>query len=364
MIELLETTVREMIVTKYKEDALDEIERIQGLPSVEEKEEMKNLILEEMYASISELPENEKMISQFQINIGLVAQSWADNTGISLDAAINYLSSLPTEEFNILFNNTLDGMAIDLYSQYSGMNAGSDNTKKVADEFDKHLELATEEDFIFYYENHMPDKVSDLTKDDLIDSLGVKTLDNPAFINIYPIDFEMKETLANMITEYNNLVEEEDKIEYTDIVAMLMSSVSNIINAISVVLICFVSISLIVSSIMIGIITYISVLERTKEIGILRAVGASKNDVSSVFNAETAIVGLFAGIVGILSTVILCIPINIIAREVTGIASLTAVLPWYGYLLIILSVILTLIAGFIPSVMAANTDPVKSFRSE
>ena len=167
-----------------------------------------------------------------------------------------------------------------------------------------------------------------------------------------------------MISEYNDSVSEDDKIEYTDIVAMLMSSVSNIINAISVILICFVSISLIVSSIMIGIITYISVLERTKEIGILRAVGASKSDVSSVFNAETAIVGLFAGIVGILSTVILCIPINIIAREVTVIASLTAVLSWYGYLLIVLSVILTLIAGFIPSGMAAKNDPVKSLRSE
>jgi putative ABC transport system permease protein len=125
-----------------------------------------------------------------------------------------------------------------------------------------------------------------------------------------------------------------------------------------------VSISLIVSSIMIGIITYISVLERTKEIGILRAIGASKKDISRVFNAETVIVGLLAGLVGIVITVLLCIPISIIAQHITGISSLTAVLPWYGYLLVLLSVGLTVIAGLFPAKMAAKKDPVEALRSE
>ena len=174
----------------------------------------------------------------------------------------------------------------------------------------------------------------------------------------------MKDNIAQMINDYNSSASENDKIEYTDVAAMLMSSVSSIITAISVVLICFVSISLIVSSIMIGIITYISVLERTKEIGILRAIGASKRDISRVFNAETMIVGLLAGFVGILVTVLLCIPVSIIAQSITGISSLTAILPWYGYLLILLSVGLTVIAGLFPSRVAANKDPVEALRSE
>ena len=167
-----------------------------------------------------------------------------------------------------------------------------------------------------------------------------------------------------MISAYNNSASEDDQIKYTDIAAMLMSSVSDIINAISVVLICFVSISLIVSSIMIGIITYISVLERTKEIGILRAIGASKKDISRIFNAETMIIGFLAGMVGIVSTVLICFPISWIARTLTGISSLTAVLPWFGYLLIPLSIGLTMIAGLFPASMAAKKDPVVALRTE
>ena len=167
-----------------------------------------------------------------------------------------------------------------------------------------------------------------------------------------------------MIDDYNGTVSEDDQIKYTDIAAMLMSSVSDIITAISVVLICFVSISLLVSSIMIGIITYISVLERTKEIGILRAIGASKKDISRIFNAETLIIGLLAGVVGIASTVLLCFPISWVARYFTNISSLTAQLPWYGYLLIVLSVSLTMIAGLLPSSMAAKKDPVVALRTE
>jgi putative ABC transport system permease protein len=143
-----------------------------------------------------------------------------------------------------------------------------------------------------------------------------------------------------------------------------MSSITTIIDIVTYVLVAFVAISLVVSSIMIGIITYISVLERTKEIGILRAVGASKRDIARVFNAETVIVGLLAGVVGIVLTLMMCIPINLIARDATGIQSLTAMLPWYGYLLIVLSVALTFIAGLFPSRVAAKKDPVIALRTE
>jgi putative ABC transport system permease protein len=271
---------------------------------------------------------------------------------------------LPQKEFDVLFETALNDTAIEAYKSYGGMSSNAENDKKVAKALDEYLSKATDEDLIFFYDNHIPNKISDKSQLDVLSSVGYATLDNPSYIYIYPKDFEMKDNIADMIAEYNANVSEDDQIEYTDIAAMLMSSVSDIITAISVVLICFVSISLVVSSIMIGIITYISVLERTKEIGILRAIGASKRDISSVFNAETMIVGFLAGLVGITTTILLCFPISWIARSVTGIGSLTAVLPWYGYLLILLSVVLTLIAGLLPSSMAAKKDPVIALRTE
>ena len=158
---------------------------------------------------------------------------------------------------------------------------------------------------------------------------------------------------------------EEDQISYTDMVALLMSSITTIINVISYVLIAFVAISLVVSSIMIGIITYISVLERTKEIGILRAIGASKRDISRVFNAETFIIGLAAGVIGIGITLLLNIPINIIVHDLTGIQSINSTLPAAGGVgLVLISVVLTFIAGLIPSGLAAKKDPVEALRTE
>ncbi len=195
--------------------------------------------------------------------------------------------------------------------------------------------------------------------------LGYVDFDHPNMISIYPKDFEDKEKIVELINSYNNAQEENDKITYTDTVALLMSSVTTIINAISYVLIAFVAISLVVSSIMIGIITYISVLERTKEIGILRAIGASKRDISRVFNAETFIVGLAAGIIGIGATLLLNIVINIILFSLTGLATLKATLPVAGAIILVaISVGLTLIAGLIPSRVAAKKDPVIALRTE
>lgn len=210
--------------------------------------------------------------------------------------------------------------------------------------------------------------VSDSTYYDNMNTLGVISLDEPNAISIYPIDFEAKEAIADIIGDYNRRMEaageKEKAITYTDVVGMLMSSVTDIINAISYILIAFVAISLIVSSIMIGIITYISVLERTKEIGILRSIGASKRDISRVFNAETIIIGLVSGAIGILVTVLLNIPINLIIEEITDISGLSALPPVAGLILVAISVILTLIAGLMPSGYAAKKDPVVALRTE
>lgn len=210
--------------------------------------------------------------------------------------------------------------------------------------------------------------VSDSTYYDNMNTLGVISLDEPNAISIYPIDFEAKEAIADIIGDYNRRMEaageKEKAITYTDVVGMLMSSVTDIINAISYILIAFVAISLIVSSIMIGIITYISVLERTKEIGILRSIGASKRDISRVFNAETIIIGLVSGAIGILVTVLLNIPINLIIEEITDISGLSALPPIAGLILVAISVILTLIAGLMPSGYAAKKDPVVALRTE
>ena len=194
--------------------------------------------------------------------------------------------------------------------------------------------------------------------------LGISDLDNPDNISIYPKDFDSKEKIVGIIDKYNSKKKEADKIKYTDIVGIMMSSVQTIVNAVSSVLIAFVAISLIVSSIMIAIITYISVLERTKEIGILRAIGASKKDISRVFNAETLIEGFAAGVLGIIVTIILNIPINIIIKHIVDISHISKLPVGGAIILILISVLLTMIAGLIPSKMAAKKDPVEALRTE
>ncbi len=209
----------------------------------------------------------------------------------------------------------------------------------------------------------------DATYESVLETLDDAEKASPASINFYAKDFESKDAIEQFIADYNSAAEKdgrkEDVLEYSDIVGAMMSSVTIIINAISYVLIAFVSISLVVSSIMIGIITNISVLERTKEIGVLRAIGASKKDVSRVFNAETLLIGLASGAIGILSTLILCIPITAIVQGLTGLDNIRAILPWQGAVaLVIISMILTLIAGIIPSRSAAKKDPVVALRTE
>lgn len=204
---------------------------------------------------------------------------------------------------------------------------------------------------------------------DVLGGVGLVDPESPSVINIYPATFEDKEYVNSLIEAYNRQFPEEGegsekRIKYDDYLGMALSSMTTIINAVSYVLIGFVSVSLVVSSIMIGIITYISVLERIKEIGVLRALGASKTDVSRVFNAETLIIGFAAGIIGIGITVLLNIPISLIIKSLAGISNV-AVLPWQGGLILVaISMVLTLIAGLIPSRMAAKKDPVIALRSE
>ena len=225
----------------------------------------------------------------------------------------------------------------------------------------------TDDEIAEAFSEQMASQTDNATYEGNLELLGKGDLDSPSTISIYPIDFEAKETIDNLIDDYNAQVRadgEGTEIQYTDIVGMLMSSVADIVNAITYILIAFVAISLVVSSIMIGIITYISVLERTKEIGILRAIGASKRDVSRIFTAETFIIGLVSGLLGVGITVLLDIPVNAIIYAVAGVENLAAVPVGPGIALVVISVVLSWVAGLAPSRMAAKKDPVTALRTE
>lgn len=231
-----------------------------------------------------------------------------------------------------------------------------------------YLAALSQEELEALMASYMQPATSSATYDDNMEAFGVADLEKPSSIMIYPVDFASKDAISDKISEYNDMVRadgrEEAVINYTDYIGLMMSSVSTIINAISYVLIAFVAISLVVSSIMIGIITYISVLERTKEIGILRSIGASKHDISMVFNAETLIVGFVSGAMGIIVTLLLIIPINAVIKNLSGISNVAG-LPWVAALILVLiSMALTFIAGLIPAKMAAKKDPVVALRSE
>ena len=224
------------------------------------------------------------------------------------------------------------------------------------------LQNMSQDELAVFMKNYTENMTSSYEEN--IMKLGISELDNPDTISIYPKDFDSKEEIVKIIDDYNKGKKESQKIEYTDVVGIMMSSVTTIVNVISSVLIAFVAISLIVSSIMISIITYISVIERTKEIGILRAIGASKKDISRVFNAETLIEGLCAGLLGIGVTLLLNIPINIIIKNTVDISNISK-LPLNGaIILVIISITLTVIAGLIPAKIAAKKDPVEALRTE
>ena len=291
-----------------------------------------------------------------------------EQSGMEAAAVEAYLSSMSPEDVTATAVGILSAQAKAAYAAEIETQLGTLSTDELAAQLDALLESLPDEAVAADFAEYMPAWFSDSTYEKNLDLLGYNDKTSPTSVNIYAKTFEDKDMISEIIAEYNRRCSddgrEEDIINYTDYVALMMSSISTIINVISYVLIAFVSISLVVSSIMIGIITYISVLERTKEIGILRAIGASKRDISRVFNAETLLVGLTSGTIGIAVTLLLCIPANIIIKHLTDISNLAKLPPVGGVALILISMTLTLIAGLIPSGFAAKKDPVEALRSE
>jgi len=291
-----------------------------------------------------------------------------EQSGMEAAAVDGYMASMSADDLSATALSIVTAQVKAAYAAEIETQLGSLSTDELAAQLDALLESLPDEAVAETYAEYMPAWFSASTYEENLTLLGWNDRTSPTSVNIYARTFEDKDKIAEIIADYNQRCSadgrEEDIINYTDYVALMMSSISTIINVISYVLIAFVSISLVVSSIMIGIITYISVLERTKEIGILRAIGASKKDISRVFNAETLLVGLTSGTIGIGVTLLLCIPANIIIKHLTDISNL-AQLPWVGgAALILISMTLTLIAGLIPAGIAAKKDPVEALRSE
>ncbi|MBQ8961886.1 MAG: ABC transporter ATP-binding protein/permease [Ruminococcus sp.] len=300
--------------------------------------------------------DREQFISQ-------VSEMYSQELGVDSTQVSGYIQSLTDDE---VFSFAQQAVTEQISAQYAEA-AAQQLSAMTADELAELLDKSpiTNEMYVKVFEEFTPEQISSSTYEDNLKLLGVADKDDPSEIRIYAKTFEDKDTISDAIERYNDGAAEADVIHYTDYVALLMSSITGIISGISYLLIAFVGISLVVSSIMIGIITYISVLERTREIGILRAIGASKHDVSTVFNAETLLVGLTAGLIGIGVSVLLTIPINYIIHHVTTLDTLRAHLPLAGaVILVLISMILTLIAGVIPSRVAAKKDPVEALRTE
>ena len=324
------------------------------------------------YAKIMSIPSEEYIASAMQQALNTITkeqmeqvmvQALAQQMGMQESDVMRYLSSMEEEELIGLYREiAAEGIKMQYATMVKQQLSTMDTTTQ-ASALDVALPSYTTEQCAAYYEAVLVFSGSSYATN--MHKLGYLDLEDPATINLYASSFENKDIIEAAIANYNESVDELSQIRYTDYVGLIMSSVTTIINAISYVLIAFVSISLVVSSIMIGVVTLISVQERTKEIGILRAMGASKRNVSSMFNAETILIGLTSGLIGVGITYALCVLINIILNAVTGLAGLKAVLPIPAALVLIgISVVLTLFAGVIPSRSAAKKDPVVALRTE
>ena len=327
----------------------------------------------ELYSELASIPTEEYLsttVAQYRATMddatvdSTLMQAFVSQTQMDEESVLQYIQNMDTATKEEYLGQVLSAMISQQYAEGIQAQLGALPVEQIAAMFDR--SEITDSQYTYIFENKLPPTRSESTYEQNLRTLGQVDPDSPSAIYIYASTFENKDVIADAITAYNDAAEDEaDKIVYTDYVKLLMSSVTTIISAISYVLIAFVAISLIVSSIMIGIITYISVLERTKEIGILRSVGASKKDISRVFNAETLIVGFVAGALGIGITLLLLLPINIILHSLTGIDNLSATLPIVGATaLVVISMALTLIAGLIPSGIAAKKDPVVALRTE
>ena len=290
-------------------------------------------------------------------------QGIAAQTGMAEAQLQEYLAAMTDEDIELMYTQMVEQQVRMQYAAGVQAQMAQIPTAQLAGALAAEMQMYTEEQFAQYYDEVL--EFSESTYEDNLLQLGYLDLASPASVNLYAVTFESKDTIEDVIAAYNEGRDELSRIKYTDYVGLMMSSVTTIINAITYVLIAFVAVSLIVSSIMIGVITLISVQERTKEIGVLRAIGASKRNVSSMFNAETVMIGFASGVIGVMTTKLLCIPINAILHHLTGIGNLSAYLPWdFALILIGISVLLTLIAGVIPSRSAAKKDPVVALRTE
>ena len=326
----------------------------------------------ELYTEISSTPTDDYLDAAVQQALseltredieGMMLEGYAEEMGVDADSLRDYVAQMDDETLMSYVEEMAREAVAQQYSESARQQLASLSQQQLAAALA--INGLSDWQYEYVYENLMPARYSESTYEQNLETLGYIDIASPDSINLYASTFADKDEIARIIDEYNTSADEEQQISYTDYVALLMSSVSTIINAISYVLIAFVAISLVVSSIMIGIITYISVLERTKEIGILRAIGASKRDVANVFNAETLIEGLASGLLGIIVTMLLIIPINAVVQHLTGIASLRAILPAYGAVaLVLISMLLTYIAGLIPSRFAARRNPVEALRTE
>ena len=316
----------------------------------------------------------EKMLAMFKTKEAAVAMinKTLSESGVDPSSVSAYFEKLTLEEIKELIRPNVEEIVAEqissgtrkfIESKFSEDTPDAIKHADLASQLTSTLNAATDEQFVTYYDEIT--KFSDSKYEDVLVKIGCLDLDSPEKINIFASSFANKDIIETEINNYNNSVSEDKKIAYTDIIGIMMSSITIIIDAIKYVLIAFVSISLVVSSIMIGVITLISVQERTKEIGVLRAIGASKKDVSSMFNAETIIIGLASGLLGVIVTFLLCIPINLILHAVTKIPNLSAELPFTAaVILVLISVLLTLISGLIPAKSAAKKDPVVALRTE
>ncbi len=354
-------------------------------PTLEEKaadfkawaEEITPMEQASIYASIASTPSEEDLLAMAELAMSsmsreeLTAQAMAGAAGMGLSEEViqQYLDNLSQEELVSYMQEALIEQLRQTYTASAAAGLESFSTSQLSAMFLQQLAVMDDESLAALYDRYLPAEISDSSLDANLKRLGYNDRTQPSLVSIYAATFEDKDAIVDIIRSYNRRMSEEGHeekvIRYTDYVGLLMSSITTIINAISYVLVAFVSISLVVSSIMIGIITYISVLERIREIGILRAIGASKKDIARVFNAETVIVGFCAGAIGILVTVLLNIPISLIVQHLTGIPYLRSSLPPIaGLILVIISICLTLISGLIPSGVAARKDPVEALRTE
>lgn len=327
-----------------------------------------------LYAAIAEempLSQLEAAVTSYLANFpdrksmeDVIVQAYSAEMNMPEETVRTYLADMTDEQLTAAISEMLAMQIKAQYAEQVSAQLASMSVAELAAMLDVYVASAPDANLAPIYDAYLPASLSESTYEENISTLGVFDIDDPTTINIYASSFEAKDEIAALIDEYNAGASEGNEITYTDYIKLIMSSITTIINAISYILIAFVSISLVVSSIMIGIITYISVLERTKEIGVLRAIGASKKDVGRVFNAETLLVGFASGMFGIIITLLLNIPINLIIKTLTDIGGIAS-LPLAGaIILVLISMALTLIAGLIPSKLAAKKDPVEALRTE